>query len=366
MLLLPQAFTPAGGLQMYGKLLIKACSELSAAAETRPQILILRDAPADVDDRYLHGVKPLVFRGSRLRFALAAIRTARKFRPSLLIAAHVNLGPLVFLLRLLSPRKTTWFVTYGVDVWRKLPWYRRFALRSADRVIAISEYTRSAGARANGLDPRRIEIVPCAIDPLWTEQHESVAAVAPVRNKTLLTVARLARSEADKGIDTVLRAVAKVRTQVPDVRYVIAGEGDDRLRLMDLSRDLGIATNVEFRGYISSDELARAYRDCALFVMPSRKEGFGIVYLEAAFFGKPSVAANEGGAPEVVIAETGRTVRFGDVEGLANVLTELLTHPDQLANMGAHARKRARETFSYPKFRDRLQALMAASEQVPA
>jgi phosphatidylinositol alpha-1,6-mannosyltransferase len=364
MVLLPQAFTRAGGVQTYGKILVKACCELSENGSIRPSILIRGDLAEDVDARYLHhSRRPLTFGGSRLRFALAAVRAVVRDRPDLLIAGHVNFGSLVLLLKALSPRMQVWFIAYGVDFWVNLPWPRRLAVRNAERVVAISEFTGNAGALANDVDLRRIAILPCAVDPLWTAEHESDSRRTDVKQRVLLTVARLARSESDKGIETVLHALVKVRAKLPDIRYVVVGDGDDRSRLMDLSRSLGIEQHVDFRGHVTADELAHAYSECAVFVMPSRKEGFGIVYLEAAFFGKPSIAASEAGAREVVTTATGRTVDFGDINGLASVLVQLLANPDELVALGKAARKRMLENFSYESFRDRLLTLLHTSRR---
>ena len=170
-------------------------------------------------------------------------------------------------------------------------------------------------------------------------------------------MARLAASERYKGIDSVIRALSEISRAVPDVAYDVVGDGDDRLRLEALAREQGVSDRVQFRGRLWPDELVDAYRACSLFVMPSSKEGFGIVFLEAALFGKPSLAGRHGGTPEVVEdGVTGVLVELEDVPGIAASITRLLEDDEARSKLGSAATKRLEEKFTYPTFRANLAA----------
>ena len=356
MLLLPGAFSPAGGLEMYDRLLIKSFCELTAEVDGRVEAIVLNDQENDVDHRYFNRsicrVKTMA--RSHSRFIAAALASVTRMQPALILMGHVNFGPLAFTLKFVAPRARICFVTYGIDFWRRLSPLKRAALRQADIIISISNFTRREGAVVNGLRENKIELLPCALDPFWERENAPSRRQAITNLPVILTVARLAQSERYKGIDTVLTSLPAVRAAIPGVKYVIVGDGDDRLRMTELARSLGIADCVEFRGRVSSAELARAYDECSLFAMPSQKEGFGIVFLEAALFAKPSVAGNHGGSPEVVSPETGRLVQYGDVKALTDTLIDLLANPQVTHGLGNAARERLARDFRYPRFAERV------------
>ena len=138
----------------------------------------------------------------------------------------------------------------------------------------------------------------------------------------LLTVARLTERAARKNIEGVLGAIDQLRRQMA-IHYTIVGDGDDKERLMTVSRRMGLADHVTFAGAVSHDELKRLYSDSDLFVMvpkPSARdvEGFGIVYIEASAAGVPVLASRSDGCLEVVTeGENGWLVEDSTPEGIA-------------------------------------------------
>lgn len=303
----------------------------------------------------------LAFSGSRLRFTRQALWRAWRARPRLVVVGHANFAPLALALGALRPRPGIWIVTHGVEVWKRLGMSQRAALARADLVTAVSQFTAQRLAAVNGLD-RPIPLLPCALDPDWSEQESatrSVPAESQVR-PTLLTVSRLETGDRYKGVDTVIKALPRIAVSIPQIRYVVVGDGSDRPWLQSLARDLGVTGRVEFRGRLPTSALAREYSACSAFVMPSAGEGFGIVFLEAAFFGKPSLAGDHGGSPEVVAdGITGFVVPPGDEAALAEAAVKLLSAPETLLRMGQAARRRLLERFTYDAFAARLAHLVA-------
>lgn len=360
LLALSAAFGVPGGIEMYGRLLIKASIEIASKTGGRSAILILNDRPADIDTRYTSGHAVSACSGSKVRFVASLVRLVLTVRPDVIILGLVNFGSLSLLTRPLCPRSEHWFMTYGIEVWRRLPAIRRAALRRAERVLAISGFTRSEAIAHNRLDPGRVCILPCALDPVWAGEHADESHRAPVGHRpTLLTVARLASSERYKGVEQVLRALPEIARRVPDVRYVVVGDGDDRSRLEALAAELEVSSVVEFRGRVDSDSLGRAYAECSLFIMPSRREGFGIVFLEAGYFGKPAVAGRHGASPEVVRdGETGFLVDQDDIAGIARAAASLLKQYERRARMGSAARDLVISQYTFERFSERLSDLL--------
>ncbi len=369
LLVLPGAFGPTGGIEMYNRLLIKAFHELTRERGGDCETLLLLDDDGHYDERYFGPglARPRSFSGSRPRFAAAILERAARFRPELIVFGHVNFALVALATRALRPTAEQWFITHGIEVWRRMSAQQRLAVGTAEYTLAVSDYTREQLIRHNGVRRGRVGLQPCALDPFWADDfarlREPAAAgikVDPTR-PMLMTVARLADTERYKGIDQVIRALPAIARRIPGVRYAVIGDGSDRPRLEQAARDAGVASRVEFRGRVSPEALAEAYAESSLFVMPSAKEGFGIVFLEAALFGKPSIGGNHGGTPEVIVdGETGRLVTYDDVEGFAATCADLLADPVGLAAMGACAHRRLEERFTYPSFLRSLRAHLHA------
>jgi glycosyltransferase involved in cell wall biosynthesis len=362
LVLLPGAFDSIGGIQTYNRLLIKACSDLLTDDRSTCEVLILNDRPGTADSRYFdsRNTRVRAFSRSKWRFIASALLAVVRRRPDVLITGHVHFAPLTVVLGLLSPRSERWFITHGVDVWVRLSAVTRFALSRADRVLSVSDYTRRELIRCNDLRNGNCELLYNALDPLWCEEsggsnHPSIFPPQPV----MLTCARMHPADRFKGIDQTIRALPRLLESIPDLRYVVVGDGEDRGELEKLAQQMGVSSHVEFKGNLSRSELAEAYRSCSVFVMPSRKEGFGIVFLEAAFFGKPSIGGAHGGTPEVIEeGSTGWLVQNGDHEQLAKVLTTILQDHDTITRAGAAARARLHERFLFKNFRDSLGTML--------
>jgi glycosyltransferase involved in cell wall biosynthesis len=180
------------------------------------------------------------------------------------------------------------------------------------------------------IDPGRIAILPNTFDaekfqpgpkPAALLQRYGLRPDQPV----ILTVARLEATEQYKGYDQVVRALSAVAREFPDVRYVLVGDGPDRERLAALSRELGVEDKVILAGYVPNEELAEHYNLCDVFVMPSKGEGFGIVFLEALSCGKPVIAGNKDASVEAVLGgKLGTLVDPDDVSAIAEAIVAVI------------------------------------------
>ncbi len=350
-----ELMTP-GGIQCIGR---HQAAVLSSFAKDRGlpcRLLSLNDSPGQ--QRLRVGGVALTIQGfgrRKGRLLLATLAAAPGTRVAYI--GHPNLAPLGLLLRILRPGMRYWVATYGVDVWEPLAPMRRIALRSAHAITTISQYTGEKLVAVQKLNRKRVDVIPPALDPGFGKMNGVVPHPRPPlpTGKLLLTVARLASSERGKGIDGVIRALPIVHKVVPDTHYVIVGDGDDRLRLERLARDVGVSDHVFFPGMKMGDEFASFYDACDVFVMPSRKEGFGIVFLEAMAYGKPVIGGNHGGTPEVVIdGTTGFLLEFGDVNALADCLIRLLQDEALCRRMGEAGRHRLEQHYTFEHFQRRF------------
>ena len=189
-------------------------------------------------------------------------------------------------------------VAHGIDIHPDLSAARRRALRNADAVWAVSRWTRDR-AVAVGMAAERISVLSNTVDdrrfdPAPPGDGLRARHGIPDGTRVLLTVARLDAAERYKGYDIVLRALPALQASIGPVLYLLVGTGDDRARIEQLARELGVAASVRFCGFVDDDALPALYRLADAFVMPSQGEGFGIVFLEAMASGTPAVALVDG------------------------------------------------------------------------
>jgi phosphatidylinositol alpha-1,6-mannosyltransferase len=227
---------------------------------------------------------------SRGAFAAHGLATAARGGWDVVFCGHLFLLPAAVIAARLA-RAPLWLQLHGIEAWRAPPLARRLVKR-AQLVTSVSRFTRERFLAWAALEPERVKVLPNTVEDRFTvtKPHE------PHADRILLTVSRLSRAERYKGHDRVIEALALLSLRHPRLRYVIAGEGDDRPRLEALARLCGVAANVHFVGHVPDEALPSLYRSADVFVMPSTGEGFGIVFLQALASGVPVVAGAADGS----------------------------------------------------------------------
>jgi phosphatidyl-myo-inositol dimannoside synthase len=307
------------------------------------------------------------FGRSRISLFLFLFRRLRHI--DILYLGHVNLAPIGLLLSLVRPRLKYWVVAHGMEVWEPLPFLRRWGLQHADRVISVSADTARAVVRDQRVSSQKVCVLFPALDPDFAQDSCGDASLPGLPlGRMLLTVGRLISSEPGKGIDSVIQALPEVLKAVPDAFYVIVGEGDLQPQLNEMARANSVRDRVIFAGAPQLEQLKRYYSRADIFVMPSRQEGFGIVFVEAMVFGKPVIAGNCGGAPEIVQdGATGFLVNPDDLEALTARMVQLLRDEALRIRMGTAGRQRVEENFTFAHFeREFTKILDAPSSSDPA
>ena len=355
--LVPNLLGPPGGIARYCRLVAQALLESGVDLH----VVALMDEPcnaAQTADDLIPGA-PLPFAdavytpcaGSRPAFIRQAARHALQARPALIVTGHVNFAPLGWVLARLARAPLATFV-YGIDAWAPLSWTRRSALQRSDRIIAISRYTAGQAEQANAVDPARMRVLHNCLDP-------QLELAAPGTRRTdrpsLLTVARMSLAEQYKGHDVVIRALPDLLRRFPDLCYDIVGDGDARPGLETLAQQMGVAEAVRFHGLVSEAALRQHYAQASLFIMPSRAEGFGFVFLEAMAHGLPAIGGTMDATPEVIVdGETGLLVDPTSVVAVVAAVSRILQDNDLRLRMGEAAQRHVASRFSYQSFRCQL------------
>lgn len=252
---------------------------------------------------------------------------------------------------------------HGIEAWNALGATELMALTNASVRIANSHYTASRVMSAHP-EIGRVEACPLALPPTRLRADAATEDAQPgIGPHAVLVVGRMSASERYKGHDQLIESWPRVVASVPDAQLVLVGSGDDLPRLQAKAAASGAAAQIVFTGFVSDARLASLYRQCALFALPSRGEGFGLVYLEAMANGLPCVGSIHDAATDVIVDRvTGRLVDQGLGDALAGALVELLSNPDLRRRLGEAGRVREREVFSFDRFAARVDDLLAPLE----
>jgi len=293
---------------------------------------------------------------SRGSYALAAIRHAlRGPQTDLVICGHINLLPLAWIAAKLARARLV-LVIHGYEAWTPTPRkLSNFLANRIDAFIAVSRYSAGRFARWSGVAKERCFILPNCVDldrfrprqrdPVLASRYGLHSAIV------MLTVGRLVAGEPCKGIDEVIDVMPRLLGQLPDLRYLIVGDGSDLSRLQAKAQAQGLADRIVFAGRISEAEKVAHYNLADVYVMPSYGEGFGIALIEAAACGIPVVGSSVDGSCEALLdGQLGRLVDPTKSSDLVQAIGASL-------NARHHrVRNRLVETFGIDRFQRRVAA----------
>jgi glycosyltransferase involved in cell wall biosynthesis len=219
----------------------------------------------------------------------------------------------------------------------------------ADKVIVVSTKLKRIAQAEIGY-AEKIVVINNGIAPEKLGLRNRLTS-SGTDHKTILSVSNLVAS---KGIDLNLIAISKLIEKHPKLKYVIIGDGPEKKNLRKLASSLGLANSVEFLGRLPHDKVMQWMAQADVFSLPSWREGFGVVYLEAMAHGKPVIACRGEGIEDVVKdGETGLLVIPKDVDNLVEALSFLLSHPKEAQAMGERARKLVLENYTWEKNAER-------------
>jgi D-inositol-3-phosphate glycosyltransferase len=229
-------------------------------------------------------------------------------------------------------------------------------LRAADHVIAVSEHIADQ-AISLGVAPDRISVIRSGVDlDRFRPRDHALARAALGISEQIPLVLFVGNLEPRKQVDVLLRALARVRDNVPGLVALIVGSGesagvqDQTTRLVRLSQELGLQGVVRFNGRVADEHLQHMYAAADVFALPSSSEAQGIVALEAMASGLPVVASAVGGLLGTIDdGQTGFLVPPGDVTSLASRILELLQDRARRASMAAAARQKVERDFSWQR-----------------
>lgn len=351
-----KAFDATGGIEKVNRTLMKALHDLHLEHHTPVQVISPYENKPD--ERYFPKESFTGYGGNRWHFM--ADMVLKNHSADYLLVGHVNLAPAALILQKKYPHLKTAVVTHGIEVWKPLSGWKRRFLQQAHHIIAVSRFTAEKLVAVHGIGAEKISVLPNCLDPFFKfpdnfSKPDYLLRRYDLRPEqpVLLTIARLHARESCKGYVHVLTCLPGLLLQYPGLRYILAGKYDEteHRRLNSRIRDLGLESRVLLPGYIPDEELGDHYRLADVFVMPSKKEGFGLVFIEALACGTPAVAGNADGSAEALQdGRLGLLVDPDDQASIAGAIRQSLQNPGD----PAERQQAVKQFFNYPDYKARL------------
>ena len=354
-----------GGISRYSRYQIEALREIHGVDNVRVMSLLGPggDSFEENFETYWHGRgdNTYVDNRDRIEFAIRTLALVALWRPDIIHSAHVNFGPLVIKAARLAGAKTVLNV-YGLEIWSGLSARRKAHMARLSAIIADCHFT------ARYVEDEELHAQPPTViwDCVDLERFtpntvnrfvlEKYGIPDPKKHFLVVSLGRLAQAAAHKGFDRLIKVIAPLAHERPELRLVIAGNGDDRLRLEALAKDCGIEKQVVFSGSVDEADLPEIYRAAHVFSLVSdrghgRGEGIPLTPLEAMACGVPILVGNQDGSQEAVVAErNGFVIPPHDEATHRAALLRLMDNPELRKKMSNEACRVAREYFSYRQF----------------
>ena len=362
----PDIFDFKGGIQVYSAFLLKALQNLNSS--NHYQVFLKHDTHAlsstcQQTQFHFAGGVPLTLRTAF--FAAQIISLGCWGRPKFSFSTHVNFTPAAYWLKRLAG-VPYWTVAHGAEAWNIKSSAITTALHHADKIIAVSNYTRERLLKEQNLEPSKILLLPCTFDANLFQiapkpEHLLNRYQLTLKQKIILTVSRLDHTQQYKGYDQIILALPEIRRQIPNVHYILVGKGGDRPRIEQLIAQLNLQDCVTLAGFVPEQEISDYYNLCDVFAMPSKGEGFGIVYLEALACGKPTLGGNQDGAIDALDhGELGALVNPDDLGEITTTLIQILQgkYPLPILYQPEQLRNKVIEKFGFDCFQQRLFDIM--------
>jgi glycosyltransferase involved in cell wall biosynthesis len=264
------------------------------------------------------------------------------------------------------PKKRSILFTHGIEVWNTLPWYKRKILQQINTIVSVSDFTAQALINLQNVNPPNIKILPNTISLEFMQSNSSSYLKERYHiheeDFILLTICRIDHSEKYKGYDSIIQLMPKLTENHSNIKYVLCGKTDteEKKRLDELIHQSGCSNHIILTGFIPDGELSELYSICNLFIMPSQKEGFGIVFLEALAHGKPVIGGNKDGTVDALMnGELGILV---DPDSLVEIYQAILSVVERKVDGHLldenYLKQKVFSNFGIEKFNERLKNII--------
>ncbi|RZJ80058.1 MAG: glycosyltransferase family 1 protein [Flavobacterium sp.] len=319
-------YSLVGGIEKVCAVLVDVFAELLGEQKIKNSITLSFHDEATIDVPHFKS-----YQSKKVPFSLAVFRESLK--ADVIILSHINLLIFARLIKQISPSKRIIMLAHGIEVWKPLSLWKKRFLNKVE-IWAVSSYTAKQMQKLHHLTEKKILVLPNGLPKDFVfaslpKQPTNLLAQYGVEDNQpiILTVCRLSTAEKYKGYDLVILALKAIVKLIPNFRYFIIGKADEleAKRVKELIGTCGLTENIILTGYVSDQQLAEFYQNATIFAMPSKGEGFGLVFIEAVAQGCTVLAGNKDGSIDALLnGQLGELVDPEDGEAIYQSLLKLL------------------------------------------
>ncbi len=356
-------FSATGGIEKVCRVAGKAMYEMTLIKPMAVQVFCMYDKQSDADDnRYFPTEMFRGFNTRKISFIYAAVKKALKC--DVIVLSHINLLLVGWLIKKIRPSVKLIMFAHGIEVWSSLSRARKMMINYCDEIICVSNYTKQRIIELHNIPPQKCKVLNNCLDPFLTlpdlgkKSSELLSKYGfNESNKILFTLTRMSVKDRYKGYDKVLDAIVALKKDYPEIRYLIAGgfEPAEKKFMDERILTLQLTENVAMAGYVPDEDLAAHFSLADLYIMPSMKEGFGIVFIEAMYYGLPVIAGNIDGSVDALCnGDLGLLVDPYNPVEIKEAIKKLLVNK----NMYLPNRETLMTNFSYETYKNRLEQMV--------
>jgi len=335
-----RTFSFTGGIEKVCRSMSRVLYDLSEEGIIKSAVYSMYDKNDDRDSRYLSKNQFIGYNGNRKYFVLKSIITG--LNSDVIILSHIHLLNVGYMIKKLSPKKKVFLIAHGIEIWKKLPESKLNILKSLDKIIAVSHFTAEKIVQMHQVHPDQIMVLNNCLDPFYAitktfGKPEKLLNRYQLRseNTILFSLSRLCSSEKYKGYDHTIEVLPALLKKHPKLVYLLGGKWEDaeKIRLELLIKKYNLENQVKLIGFVDEAEVINHFLLSDIFVMPSKKEGFGIVFIEAVASGLSVIAGNKDGSVDALKnGILGMLADPDDLEDLKKKIDFLLDHPQNTAD----------------------------------
>lgn len=358
-----KVFAATGGIEKVCRVAGKALYEMSITRSVTCQVYSMYDKQKDADENKYFPAE--IFRGfgtAKVKFIFDALAKGKK--SDTVVLSHINLLLVGWMIKKLSPSTRIILFAHGIEVWGTLGSRKKMMLQCCDMIIPVSQFTSQKLQELHGIAPEKCRVLNNCLDPFLPLSKERNGNW-PLRqqygfsydNTILFTLTRLSSKERYKGYDRVLHAMVRLSAFYPGIRYFLAGSYDmqEKVHLDELIKKLELQDKVTIAGFIAEEDLLAHFSMADIYVMPSIKEGFGIVFIEAMYYGLPVIAGNKDGSVDALCnGELGLLVDPLDTVAIETAIEKILINK----NAFMPNRELLMKHFSYEQYKLQLELIL--------
>jgi phosphatidyl-myo-inositol dimannoside synthase len=296
-----------GGIERVCRIFGKSLYEMQDKKQMDIAIYSMYDTADQIDERYFPSLVFKAFGVRRNRFVMESVR--KGIKSDIVIISHINLLPVAFAIKICSPKTKLVLLAHGIEVWKRFNLFKRFMLGRFEVILPVSRFTSNKLARLNRLPEKKFTVLNNCLDPFLlpaVKGHKDSSLMDKYGFKeddiVLMTITRLSSNEKYKNCDKVLETMQRLSIECPQLKYLLVGayDIDEKIRIEKMSKEMGLEGSVVITGFIPDDEFPLHYNIADIFIMLSEREGFGIVFIEAMYYGKPVIGADNGGISDAL------------------------------------------------------------------